>query len=420
MKPAIEVSGLGKKYHLPHIQRERYQALREVIAEGLRRAISLRRERRAKYAAHEDFWAVRDLDFQVAVGERVGIIGRNGAGKSTLLKLLSRITAPSLGRITLQGRVASLLEVGTGFHPELTGRENIYLNGSILGMSRREIHRKFDEIVAFADIERFLDTPVKRYSSGMYMRLAFSVAAHLEPDILIVDEVLAVGDAEFQRRCIGKMEDVGRQGRTVLFVSHNMGAVSSLCTRAILLEQGRVGFDGPTKDAIDAYTERSRNDQPIAQRQDRTGTGIARLLDVHLRDEAGQRTNAIRAGKPVTFVVDVEATEAAVGKPVAVVLVICDRSDNRLLSLHTEWTGLRVVASSAGERLECVLTQGLPLIADHYTVLAGVLISGVAADKVQRAIEFEVVAGDYLSSGAAPTRDYGYFLVPHDWRQAPA
>ena len=202
----------------------------------------------------EDFWALKDVSFEIKAGDVVGIIGRNGAGKSTLLKILSRITEPTEGRITLNGRVASLLEVGTGFHPELTGRENIYLNGTILGMMRREITKKFDEIVAFAEVEKFLDTPVKRYSSGMYVRLAFAVAAHLEPEILIVDEVLAVGDAQFQKKCLGKMQDVSRQeGRTVLFVSHNMSAITSLCNRVILLNKGTVQFNGSPQEGIDLY-----------------------------------------------------------------------------------------------------------------------------------------------------------------------
>src|SRR5262245_54819536 len=241
----IRVEGLGKKYIIGHeTERERYTALRDVAARAARnvwkRAVDATRGRAiVRGEATEEFWALKDVSFEVKRGEVLGIIGRNGAGKSTLLKILSRITEPSEGRVTIAGRVASLLEVGTGFHPELTGRENIYLNGAILGMTRAEIRRKFNQIVAFAEVERFLDTPVKRYSSGMYVRLAFAVAAHLDPEILLVDEVLAVGDAEFQRRCLGKMGEVARGGRTVLFVSHNMAAVQSLCTRAMLLSEGR-------------------------------------------------------------------------------------------------------------------------------------------------------------------------------------
>lgn len=237
MKPIISVEGLGKSYTIRHEGQTHYKSLREEIFKLPSRLL------RRGGQSREEFWALKDVSFDIMPGDRVGIIGRNGAGKSTLLKLLSRITEPTTGRITLRGRVASLLEVGTGFHPELTGRENIYLNGAILGMSRAEVRRKFDEIVDFAGVEKFLDTPVKRYSSGMYVRLAFAVAAHLEPEILIVDEVLAVGDAEFQRKCLGKMESVGKEGRTVLFVSHNMGAIAALCNRAMVLESGTIRSD---------------------------------------------------------------------------------------------------------------------------------------------------------------------------------
>ncbi|ANV84727.1 polysaccharide/polyol phosphate ABC transporter ATP-binding protein [Picosynechococcus sp. PCC 7003] len=251
----IRVENLGKKYIIGHQQqRERYTALRDVLtnsAKGLAKRFNPRA--RVVNPNFEEFWALKDVSFEVKRGDRIGIIGRNGAGKSTLLKILSRITEPTEGRVSIKGRVASLLEVGTGFHPELTGRENIYLNGAILGMSKREIRRKFDEIVAFAEIERFLDTPVKRYSSGMYVRLAFAVAAHLEPEILIVDEVLAVGDAQFQKKCLGKMENVGKEGRTVLFVSHNMGAIKSLCDRSIVLRNGKIIYSGNISEGINQY-----------------------------------------------------------------------------------------------------------------------------------------------------------------------
>ena len=260
MSTVITVENLGKKYTLHHQQREQYTALRDVIADGFkgvgRRIASVFNH--SPFTIHpsqgsEDFWALKDISFEVKQGDRIGIIGRNGAGKSTLLKILSRITEPTTGRIKIKGRVASLLEVGTGFHPELTGRENIFLNGAILGMGRVEIRKKFDEIVDFAEIEKFLDTPVKRYSSGMYVRLAFAVAAHLEPEILIIDEVLAVGDAQFQKKCLGKMQEVGREGRTVLFVSHNMATISSLCQRCMLLDVGKLVKSGQTSDVILEY-----------------------------------------------------------------------------------------------------------------------------------------------------------------------
>lgn len=255
MQPAISVQNLGKKYILSHQSRERYTTLRDVIANGMKRLVRKMDHPKAATTdpSHEEFWALKDIDFEIDPGDRIGIIGRNGAGKSTLLKILSRITEPTCGQIRIRGRVSSLLEVGTGFHPELTGRENIYLNGAILGMGKAEITRKFDEIVAFAEIERFLDTPVKRYSSGMYVRLAFAVAANLDPEILIVDEVLAVGDQQFQKKCLGKMEEVGKEGRTVIFVSHSMPTVTSLCDKAILLESGRVAKMGPTSEVVMHY-----------------------------------------------------------------------------------------------------------------------------------------------------------------------
>lgn len=254
----ISAENLGKRYSLSHLRDQRYVALRDVLVEkatGLFRRNSKARGQGSDISdqSKEDFWALKDVSFEVKTGEVVGIIGRNGAGKSTLLKILSRITEPTQGRVRIRGRVASLLEVGTGFHPELTGRENIYLNGAILGMHRAEINRKFDEIVSFAETERFLDTPVKRYSSGMYVRLAFAVAAHLEPEILVIDEVLAVGDAEFQKKCLGKMREVSRGGRTVFFVSHNLGAVQALCETGILLDKGRLVANGVVGETITKY-----------------------------------------------------------------------------------------------------------------------------------------------------------------------
>lgn len=260
MAPVINADGISKKYLISHRRRERYTALRDEIASSVRR-IGTRVARKFRFSTSplrdertEEFWALKDVSFEVEAGDRVGIIGRNGAGKSTLLKILSRITEPSRGRVRITGRVASLLEVGTGFHPELTGRENIFLNGAILGMRKGEIKRKFDEIVGFAEVEKFLDTPIKRYSSGMYVRLAFAVAAHLEPDILIVDEVLAVGDAQFQKKCMRKLDDASRlDGRTVLFVSHNMAAISNLCQKGLVLDAGELRFRGTASEAILHY-----------------------------------------------------------------------------------------------------------------------------------------------------------------------
>ncbi len=258
MSSIIQVDKISKCYSITHEGRQSYTALRDVVAKKAKKIFSFPKSLigESTVTTKEDFWALKDISFDIQQGDRVGIIGRNGAGKSTLLKILSRIIEPTSGSIKIKGRVASLLEVGTGFHPELTGRENIFLNGAILGMSRAEIRKHFDAIVDFAEIEKFLDTPVKRYSSGMYVRLAFAVAAHLEPEILVVDEVLAVGDAQFQKKCLGKMEDVSKnEGRTVLFVSHNIGAIKYLCNRGIVLNKGRLEFDGDIQAAVSAYTD---------------------------------------------------------------------------------------------------------------------------------------------------------------------
>jgi lipopolysaccharide transport system ATP-binding protein len=268
--PVISVDNIGKMYSIRHQRNERYQTLRDVITEKARNMLRQNRNTGSADRTRENFWALRHIGFEVSQGDVIGIIGRNGAGKSTLLKILSRITEPTEGKVRIKGRVASLLEVGTGFHNELTGRENIFLNGAILGMSRREIRKKFDEIVAFAEVDKFLDTPVKRYSSGMYVRLAFAVAAHLEPEILIIDEVLAVGDAEFQNKCLGKMRDVSSSGRTVLFVSHNMSAVRRLCRSGLYLDKGRIALAGDIERLIETYaagpsstyTAEDRGDQP--------------------------------------------------------------------------------------------------------------------------------------------------------------
>jgi ABC-type polysaccharide/polyol phosphate transport system ATPase subunit len=287
---AIEVDHLSKRYFLGEDRPGR--SLRESITASIR---SFGRGRRRM--DREEIWSLRDVTLTVAEGEALGVIGRNGAGKSTLLKILSRITEPTSGLARTRGRVTSLLEVGTGFHPELTGRENVYLNGAILGMNRRDIDRRFDEIVTFAGVERFIDTPVKRYSSGMYLRLAFAVAAHLEPDILVVDEVLAVGDAEFQAKCLGRMESVEREGRTVVFVSHNLEAVTTLCTRAILLDQGRIAAEGPSLEVVDAYL--SPPTSPTGEeRQVEDPHGSIALHSVSVIDESGEPVTALRRDKP--------------------------------------------------------------------------------------------------------------------------
>lgn len=306
MNPVIKIENLGKKYLIRHEQRERYVALRDVMANSVKR---FGKKIFSPFTFHnspftdskEEFWALKDVSFEINQGDRVGIIGRNGAGKTTLLKLISRITEPTTGRIVLKGRVASLLEVGTGFHPELTGRENIFLNGAILGMSKAEIKRKFDEIVDFAEVEKFLDTPVKRYSSGMYVRLAFAVAAHLEPEILLVDEVLAVGDAAFQKKCLGKMGDVAKEGRTVLFVSHNMGAITRLCERSIWFDRGQTVLDDLSPEVVSRYESQYLTACAEWKRsQPEQASGNFAFLNVTVKDSEGLPARLFSGDQPIS------------------------------------------------------------------------------------------------------------------------
>jgi lipopolysaccharide transport system ATP-binding protein len=307
----ISVEKLSKRYIIGH-QRDAQDGLRHALEKAFRNPYRwvLKRKRELQ-ANREEFWALKDVSFEVEQGDVVGIIGRNGAGKSTLLKILSRITEPTTGRIRIGGRVASLLEVGTGFHQELTGRENIFLNGAILGMGRLEIKRKFDEIIAFAEIEKFLDTPVKRYSSGMYVRLAFAVAAHLEPEILIVDEVLAVGDTEFQKKCLGKMGNVARQGRTVLFVSHNMAALNALCPRSLYLERGCIALDGPTDSVVHRYLHAAKATKPSRWRRgQQNGSRTACITGIELRREGMPFDQNIAATDTFSVRIDVEVSRA--------------------------------------------------------------------------------------------------------------
>jgi lipopolysaccharide transport system ATP-binding protein len=295
---ALQVENLAKKYEIA-LGKQRHDTLRDQISEAVR---SMFRSNGRSRGGKETFWALKDVSFEIKKGELVGVIGRNGAGKSTLLKILSRITVPTEGKADLYGRVASLLEVGTGFHGELSGRENVYLNGAILGMKKAEIDRKFDEIVAFSEVEKFIDTPVKRYSSGMFVRLAFAVAAHLEPEILIVDEVLAVGDARFQKKCLSKMEEVGHQGRTVLFVSHNMQSITRLCPRVILLDGGKILQDGPSHEAVSAYLDSGIAASAAREWPDpeqAPGGEVARLRAVRVRSEDGQIAELTDIRRPV-------------------------------------------------------------------------------------------------------------------------
>ncbi len=341
----IRVENLSKKYVLRHQQRESYSALRDVISEKIQAfGNTLIHPFAGHHAAstdstQEEFWALRDVSFDIYQGDRIGIIGRNGAGKSTLLKILSRITEPTAGKATIKGRVASLLEVGTGFHPELTGRENIFLNGAILGMSRFEIKHKFDEIVAFAETERFLDTPVKHYSSGMYVRLAFAVAAHLEPEVLIVDEVLAVGDAQFQKKCLWKMEKVGNEGRTVIFVSHNMQAIRQMCDRVILLRSGKIIADAEATEAIGQYLQEGTllNSGKALKEivSELPPDPVFRLVDLKLTQNSQEMDQFVENGKPLKIEIRYDVLQVTTG--LRVYFDLCDDQDTLIFrSFHDE------------------------------------------------------------------------------------
>jgi lipopolysaccharide transport system ATP-binding protein len=412
MPPAIRVSHVSKSYRISHAG-ARHDTFTDAFADLIRRSF---RWGSSPQASDEIFWALREVSFEVQPGEVVGIIGKNGAGKSTLLKILSRITAPTEGRVEIRGRVASLLEVGTGFHPELTGRENVYMNGSILGMARADIDRKFDAIVDFAGVERFLDTPLKRYSSGMQVRLAFAVAAHLEPEVLIVDEVLAVGDAAFQRKCLGKMESVSRGGRTVLFVSHQMAAVESLCTRAVLLSDGRVVQDGPTADTLRTYLASAlRLDGRLGLSTviSRTGAGELRIEEVTLW---GSRQGDVpRTGDDLHIGLTFRG-EGGSARPSRVGFSVASALGIRLLQCSTELSLAEPPQLGPGSYLECCVPT-LPLSGGRYTLSLFLEQAGIVQDWIPDVCEFEVVDGDFFGQGRnAPSGHEGRtVLVRHAW-----
>ena len=416
-QPAIRVTHLGKVYRVNLAETvSGYRTLRESLVRLATAPVRRWRDRGAD-GRTEEFWALRDVGFEVQPGEVVGIIGRNGAGKSTFLKVLSRITKPTTGRVELLGRVGSLLEVGTGFHPELSGRENIYLNGAILGMSRREIVRKFDAIVAFAEVERFLGTPVKRYSSGMYVRLAFAVAAYLEPEILIVDEVLAVGDMAFQRKCMGRMREVGRGGSTVLFVSHNMPAIETLCDRGVLLDGGRVVCDGGVHDAIGEYRRRvmtppaSDGTSPF----DRTGPDrrVPVFRSATLLDADGNPTNYVPLGGPFHLRIGFEMADALDFPTIGI--GIDDTLGQRVLTLHTPLSKVAVERLDGTCTVDCRVEQFPPAPGDYWLKLA-VSSLGREVDSVDRALHFTVVNGDAFDEGRGFTR--GLSVASSRWNLA--
>jgi lipopolysaccharide transport system ATP-binding protein len=411
---AIRVEGLGKRYRIgTGGARPRYRSLRESLAQSAKSAWSSSRSlfRKGGSTNRESgtFWALRDISFDVRRGEVVGVIGRNGAGKSTLLKTLSRITEPTEGYAEIHGRVGSLLEVGSGFHPELTGRENIYLNGAILGMKKEEIRRKFDEIVAFAEMEKFLDTPVKRYSSGMYMRLAFSVAAHLDPEILVVDEVLAVGDSAFQKKCLGKMGEAAHQNRTILFVSHNMPAVLNLCSRVIVLEGGRIVADETAPNAVERYLAavESATSLSLSQRTDRQGNGTLLFSSFQLANIAGEPISLARSGEDLQLMLSYRSSSVRALRDVHVAIGVHGQFDQDLFHLATSIVG-NDFEQLPPEGEICCLIPRLPLQPGRYTLNLYCTVRGEIADWIQGCGAFHV-------EGRRLFRDRA---VTHSWQGA--
>jgi lipopolysaccharide transport system ATP-binding protein len=407
---AIRAENLSKQYKIG--VRNRHDTLRDQLMDGMR---SLFSRNGAAHERNDTFWALKDVSLEIKKGEVVGILGRNGAGKSTLLIILSRITEPTAGFAEIRGRVGSLLEVGTGFHGELTGRENIYLSGAILGMKKVEIHRKFDEIVDFSGVEKFIDTPVKHYSSGMYVRLGFAVAAHLEPDILIVDEVLSVGDAAFQKKCLGKMGDVAKEGRTVLLVSHNMAAIQGFCSKCYLLRSGHLAAEGSPRSVVEQYLSDVSSGIPtlLAERKDRQGTGEIRLLEVSILDAKGRSIDAALTGQDIDIALSYRSQR--------------DRPISRLdvhVSFYTTLGQFMFTCSSEGSghpfenlapsgQVVCHIPE-LPLAPGRYVFNLYSTVGGEIADWVQSAGYLNVAAGDYFGTGQLRTHNEG-FVVKHRW-----
>jgi homopolymeric O-antigen transport system ATP-binding protein len=418
MRPIIRVESLCKQFRIGARQAQ-YKTLRESIVKAAQSPFKWF-ERNGKSKDHT-IWALKDVSFEVMPGEVVGIIGRNGAGKSTLLKILSRITEPTTGQVDLYGRVGSLLEIGTGFHAELTGRENIYLNGAILGMKFSEIGDKFDEIVAFAEVEKFIDTPVKHYSSGMYLRLAFAVAAHLEPEILIVDEVLAVGDSSFTKKCLGKMDAVAKQGRTVLFVSHSMSAIQNLCGSTIVLTQGQVKFYGETEQAIKQYLADGESLGvgvcDLSAVQNRNGSGRMRLTKFWVEDAAARQVTTITSGEGCSLVVEYNSVEECLRRDVFMSIWINTLTGAPVSVINTTLLGQNFETAPPKGEIRFEIPK-LPLTAGRYVVdLHLATHSGYEMmDYVKGAVSFDVSDGDFYGSGysgshQAPTMIEGRWLL---------
>lgn len=408
----IKVEGLSKQYLLNKSASPKSDTLFDNVLTGVKNIKNITKKRET-----QEFWALKDVSFEIKQGDRVGIIGRNGAGKSTLLKILSRITPPTKGRIEIYGRLASLLEVGTGFHGDLSGRENIYLNGSILGMSKHEIDRKFDEIVAFAEVEQFLDTPVKRYSSGMYVRLAFAVAAHLEPEILIVDEVLAVGDAAFQKKCIGKMKDVSNGGRTILFVSHHMASIQSLCNKAIVLKKGMIDFPLSNTDlCLKHYLKDvvAQSKMQIAERTDRNGEGAFRFKNIILKDKEGSVMNAAQTGADLIMEIEFDLKRESLSN-LSLALTIYNDEGREMFTLANHISKEPFETVNKGNVIQC-LVKKFPLTSGSYLCNIIAYKDGIVQDYIQEAYSLEVEEGDFFGTGKIVPTTQQSFLVENVWQ----
>jgi lipopolysaccharide transport system ATP-binding protein len=419
--PAVRVEGLSKRYTIGG-RAEGYQTFRETVTTAVARPIKRLRRGSQASAPAPTIWALRDISFDLEEGAVLGIIGRNGAGKSTILKILARITEPSDGYAEIRGRVGSLLEVGTGFHPELTGRENIYLNGAILGMTKRDVEARFDEIVDFAEVSKFIDTPVKRFSSGMYLRLAFAVAAHMETEILLVDEVLAVGDAAFQRKCLGKMKDIGEGGRTVIFVSHDMTAISGLAPNTMLLDNGEVSFLGPTEETIARYgASQMTGRTALVDRADRRGDGVVTIESIGLLGPDGEPASAVPSGSGLTVVFEYR-TEQLDMNPEDLVLDVrfTDVVGHPVVTLSTRFRPLPHGGPlGRSGTLYCDVPR-LPLADDAYGVDIWLAYRGGLSDEVRGAARIELLPSNYFGTGHSPVRrKHGPLLLDHSWRVEP-
>ncbi|KHE92968.1 MAG: ABC transporter ATP-binding protein [Candidatus Scalindua rubra] len=418
----IDVENLSKQYRIV-TARDKGRTFREALTDRISTPIQLVRnvfsaDDSSLDTGPDSIWALKDVSFQVKQGEALGIIGRNGAGKTTLLKILSRITEPTEGKAIVRGRVGSLLEVGAGFHSELTGRENVYLSGSILGMKRAEIDRKFDKIVDFAEVEKFIDTPVKRYSTGMYMRLAFAVTANLDPEILFVDEVLAVGDAVFHTKCLAQMSSIIKQGRTVLFVSHNLSAVSSICRKGILLESGKISFSGSARETIsfynDQFAEASQRGIPLSQRKDRTGSEEVKLTNFYIENEAGERIEQIRNGHTIRLIFDFDTKPNQEVENVDFQVLVLLQSGEPLLQFGTRFTGQKFKRVPPKGKFVCEIRK-FPLVPGHYRLDAYLVVKETPSDYIKWLTLLDVIDGDFYQSGYCVYEQESKFLVDGTW-----